>query len=104
MKPADVPDANDPMRGDRHCLVFLHIPKTAGMAIAPNLRWNFRPDETIHLKTVDEHRAPGATADGALRTSSRSPNAKEGRSSSERLDTTRKSIVSSSSSQAQTSR
>lgn len=53
MKPRDVPSANGSAR-DRGCLVFLHIPKTAGMTVKTSLGWNFRSDETIHLKILDK--------------------------------------------------
>lgn len=36
-----------------HCLVFLHIPKTAGMTLGSALRWNFRQGERIRLDTLD---------------------------------------------------
>lgn len=40
------------MGSDEYCLVFLHIPKTAGVTIGTALRRNFRKGETIHLKTL----------------------------------------------------
>ncbi len=38
---------------DDYCLVFLHIPKTAGGTLGHALRWNFRQRERIQLNTLD---------------------------------------------------
>jgi hypothetical protein len=54
MTSGDISRANASPRGDRRCLVFLHIPKTAGMTVGTSLRWNFRRRETIHLKILDK--------------------------------------------------
>jgi len=34
------------------CLVFMHIPKTAGTTIASSLRWNYPPQATLHLNLL----------------------------------------------------
>jgi hypothetical protein len=38
---------------DSYCLIFLHIPKTAGMSLGTVLRWNYRQDEKISLNTLN---------------------------------------------------
>jgi hypothetical protein len=34
---------------DDYCLVFLHIPKTAGTTLASALQWNYPPYRTLHI-------------------------------------------------------
>jgi hypothetical protein len=34
---------------DDYCLVFMHIPKTAGTTLASSLQWNYPPRQTIHV-------------------------------------------------------
>jgi Sulfotransferase family len=35
-------------RPDDYCLVFMHIPKTAGTTLASSLKWNYPPHLTLH--------------------------------------------------------
>ena len=37
----------DPHHDD--CLVFMHIPKTAGTTLYPSLQWNYPPHQTLHI-------------------------------------------------------
>jgi len=32
-----------------YCVVFMHIPKTAGTTLYPSLQWNYRPHQTLHI-------------------------------------------------------
>jgi Sulfotransferase family len=32
-----------------YCLVFMHIPKTAGTTLYPSLQWNYPPHQTLHI-------------------------------------------------------
>ena len=34
---------------DDYCLVFMHIPKTAGTTLASALQWNYPPNRTLHI-------------------------------------------------------
>lgn len=38
---------------DDHCLVFLHIPKTAGSTLATSLVFNYPPQRTVHVDLID---------------------------------------------------
>jgi Sulfotransferase family len=46
-------ESNSQIRsGDRHhdyCLVFMHIPKTAGTTLYPSLQWSYPPHQTLHI-------------------------------------------------------
>jgi hypothetical protein len=44
---ATLPD--DRYRRADHCLVFLHLPKTAGTTLASSLAWNFPVGSTLHV-------------------------------------------------------
>ena len=36
-------------RRDDFCLIFMHLPKTAGTTLASSLQWNFPPHRTLHI-------------------------------------------------------
>jgi hypothetical protein len=38
---------------DDDCLVFLHIPKTAGSSLATSLVFNYPPERTVHVDLID---------------------------------------------------